>query len=388
VHRPGNVPLVPLVAAADVDEERRLRCFEELARGLGVDLVDLRLDSLQEIPVAGHWFQKYSDGIVAAVSPRARVALVVALVAAVAAAAVVGATVLIWGGDSHAARQPVGLRAGAPPFDVGELGLRNDAEARRVRRAAGLYNRGRRAAAARLLAGDENLVARVGAALARWPTGTITDLDTLARSHPRSAFVRLHLGLALAWARRNDEARRAWQDAQRVDPDSPSALRAEDLRHPEFAPGRPTFVPAFDPPASLARLPFPRQIAALARSARRPDVRAKLLYGVALQRLERPLSAERQYAAAAALAPRNPEARVAAAVGLFDKDRPALAFSRLGPLVRTFPRAPTVRFHLGLLLLWSGRVDAATVELRRARAEGPQTRLGRAAAAILTRIRR
>ena len=117
-------------------------------------------------------------------------------------------------------------------------------------------------------------------------------------------------------------------------------------------------------------------------------MRAKLLYGVALQRLERPVSAERQYAAAAALAPRDPDARVAAAVGLFDKDRPALAFSRLGPLVRTFPRAPTVRFHLGLLLLWSGQVKAAKTELRLARAEGPQTPLGREASAFLARIGR
>jgi hypothetical protein len=77
---------------------------------------------------------------------------------------------------------------------------------------------------------------------------------------------------------------------------------------------------------------------------------------------------------------RDAEARVAAAVGLFDKDRPALAFSRLGPLVRVFPRAPTVRFHLGLLLFWTGRIQAGRLELERARAEGPATPLGRAAA--------
>ena len=115
-------------------------------------------------------------------------------------------------------------------------------------------------------------------------------------------------------------------------------------------------------------------------------MRAKLLYGVALQRLERPVSAERQFAAAASLAPDDPEARVAAAVGLFDKDRPALAFSRLGPLVRTFPRAPTVRFHLGLLLLWIHRLDAARQELRLARAEGPRTPIGMEANAFLVRL--
>jgi Flp pilus assembly protein TadD len=321
-------------------------------------------------------------------SPRARVAVAVSVLAAAAAGATVGATVLIWGGDSHAARQSIGLRPGAPPFLLDELGVRDDREARKLRGAARLYGRGERAAAGRVLAGDPSLEARVGASLARWPRGTITELDTLARAHPRSAFVRLHLGLAFYWARRGTDARDAWHTAKRVDPDSPSAVRAESLAHPEFAPGRPTFVPSFSPPSSLGRLSPARQLAALARAARGGDVRAKLLYGVALQRLERPVSAERQYAAAAALAPRDPDARVAAAVGLFDKDRPALAFSRLGPLVRTFPRAPTVRFHLGLLLLWSGQVKAAKTELRLARAEGPQTPLGREASAFLARIGR
>ena len=319
-------------------------------------------------------------------SPRTRVVLVVAVLAASAAGATVAATVLIWGGDSHAARQPVGLRPGAPPFLLDELGLRTDPEARRLRRAERLLSGGDRAAAARLLAGDGSLGARVGAALAGWPRGTITELDGLAHAHPRSAFVRLHLGLALAWARRDAEARGAWRAAERAAPDSPSAVRAETLLHPELAPGRPVFVPSFEPPASLARHSPQAQLAALARAARRPSVRAKLLYGVALQRLARPVSAERQYAAAAALAPRDPEARAAAAVGLFDKERPALAFSRLGPLVRTFPRAQTVRFHLGLLLLWIGQVDAAKRELRLARTDGPKSLLGRQANALLARL--
>jgi tetratricopeptide (TPR) repeat protein len=318
-------------------------------------------------------------------SPRTRVALVVAVLAAAAAGATVAATVLIWGGDSHAARQ-VGLRPGAPPFLLDELGVRTDPDAQRLRRAERLYSSGERAAAGRLLAGDTSLGARVGAALARWPRATITELDGLARAHPRSAFVRLHLGLALAWARRDTEAQQAWRAAERVGPDSPSAVRAETLLHPEFAPGEPVFVPTFEPPSSLARRSPQAQLAALAGAARRPDWRAKILYGVALQRLERPVSAERQYAAAAALAPNEPEARVAAAVGLFDKERPALAFSRLGPLAKTFPRAQTVRFHLGLLLLWIGQVQTAKKELRLARSEGPKTLLGSQAQAFLARL--
>ena len=319
-------------------------------------------------------------------SPRTRVALLVAVLAAAAAGGTVAATVLIWGGDSHAARQ-VGVRPGAPPLLLDELGVRTDPEAQRLRRAERLYGRGDRAAAGRVLAGDTSLGARVGAALARWPRGTITELDGLAHAHPRSAFVRLHLGLALAWERRDSEAQQAWRAAERVGPDSPSAVRAESLLHPEFAPGRPVFVPTFGPASTLRGSPQ-EELAQLARGARRQDWRGKILYGVALQRLERPVSAERQFAAAAALAPGEPEARVAAAVGLFDKERPSLAFSRLGPLSRTFPRAQTVRFHLGLLLLWIGQVQTAKKELRLTRAEGPKTLLGSQAEALLARLGR
>ena len=68
------------------------------------------------------------------------------------------------------------------------------------------------------------------------------------------------------------------------------------------------------------------------------------------------------------------------------KDAPQRAFSRLGPLARRFPRAPTVRFHLGLLLLWLGDVKDARVQLRRAAAEGPATPLGREAQRFLDRL--
>ncbi|MGB2951776.1 MAG: hypothetical protein WBB74_00130, partial [Gaiellaceae bacterium] len=118
----------------------------------------------------------------------------------------------------------------------------------------------------------------------------------------------------------------------------------------------------------------------------RGGVRQKLIYGVVLQQLGHQLSAERIYAAAAALAPRDPDTRVAAAVARFDKDHPERAFSRLGPLVRVFPRAPTVRFHLGLLLAWLGQVDAAKRQLRLAYALGPSSPLGTEARSFLQRL--
>jgi len=105
-----------------------------------------------------------------------------------------------------------------------------------------------------------------------------------------------------------------------------------------------------------------------------------------LQRLGRPVSAERQFATAAHLAPGDPEARVAAAVGLFSKAKPELAFSRLGPLAPRFPRSQSVRFHLGELLLWIGQLDKARQELRLARQEGPSTPLGRTATEFLAKL--
>ena len=83
-------------------------------------------------------------------------------------------------------------------------------------------------------------------------------------------------------------------------------------------------------------------------------------------------SAERLCARAARLHPDDDEAQVAAAVGRFDMDDLSASFSRLGPLVKRFPHSQSVRFHLGLLLAWTGQRDQAVdgVPARpRARAE-------------------
>jgi tetratricopeptide (TPR) repeat protein len=318
------------------------------------------------------------------VSPRLRIVLIVALAAAAAVGVTVGVTLATRGGKHETATTP-SLRPGAPPLLL-DLGVRTDPEARALRRAAALYTRDRRRAAGRIFARYHSLEARVGAALAAWPRG-LARIEALADRHPRSSLAQLHEGLALYWVGRISAARPAWRRAKRAEPDSSYAVRAGDLLHPEDPiPGLPFFVPSFASPPQLDRLSPPRQFTFLASRARTGGAREKLLYGAALQRLGRPLSAERQFAAAAALAPRDADAQVAAAIGFFDKDAPQRAFARLGPLTRAFPRAPTVRFHLGILLLWLGQVDQAKRQFRLARAEGPSSRLGREANRFLLRL--
>lgn len=319
-----------------------------------------------------------------AVSPRTRVWLVIAAASVAAAGAAVGVTLATRTPTQQAVEITPRPRPGFPPL-VLDLGVRTDAEARALRRAAALYDRGRRSQAARVFAGYRSLEAQLGSAFAAW-RGTLPRIRALAEAHPRSAVAQLHLGLALFWAGRAVEAASAWRRAVAVEPDTLSAVRAGDLLHPNFPRGLPIFVPSFPAPPQLRGLSPPRQLAFLAQRARTGGVHEKLLYGVALQRLGRQLSAERQYTAAATLAPRDPEAQVAAAVGRFDKEHPERAFSRLGPLTRTFPRAPSVRFHLGLLLLWLGKVEAGKRQLRLAREEAPSSALGYEAQRFLVRL--
>ena len=204
---------------------------------------------------------------------------------------------------------------------------------------------------------------QVREALQAWPAGTARRLRILAARYPQSALVQLELGLALALSGQQADAIQAWRAAERAQPDSPSAVRAQDLRHPGSPPGLPPFVPSFTRVTNA--------------------VQSQLLQGAAYQQVLRPVSAERAFLAAVKAAPNDPEALTAAAVGLYDKDRPALAFSRLGPLARRFPHAQTVRFHLGLLLIYFGDMPRARRELALARAQDPRTLLGKRAETLL-----
>jgi tetratricopeptide (TPR) repeat protein len=305
----------------------------------------------------------------------------VAAVALAAAGGVALGAVLVRDSEEDADRP-----SGVPPFVV-DLGVRTDPEAAALRQAARAYSRGERRRAARILARRMSLQARVGAALATWPVGSRARLEQLAQANPDSGAVLFHLGLARYWEGDREGAVDVWRTTRTRDPNSAYGIRATDLLFRRFPPGLPSFIPSFRADRSVTRLPPAAQLAALERNARGRDVRAKLLYGLALQRLERPISARRQYSAAALLAPRNVEALVADAVGRFDKAHPERAFSKLGPLTRRFPRAATVRFHLGVLLLWLGELEEARQQLN-AVARDPRTRsvLAREANRLLTRL--
>jgi tetratricopeptide (TPR) repeat protein len=323
------------------------------------------------------------------VSPRARARLLTGLAAAAAAALVVGATVLQ--GAREGGGEPRGAQAERPPPPL-ELGLsvRDDPEARALREAEEVFEEeGPAAARPRfeelLAASPESVEAAVGVAIAAWPEETVARLEALAADHPDSGVVRLHLGLALLASGDREGAEAEWREALRRDPDTPAALRAEDVLHPEIAPGRPPFVAPLEAPPGLDELTPAEQLAELERLAAGGEVDDMLRYGMALQRVGRPGSASDAFAAASEAHPRSLPAAAAAALGRFEKDDPSAAFSRLGPLARR-DEDGVVRYHLGLALSWIAQVEEAKRQLRQARDAGPQTFYGREAERLLERL--
>jgi tetratricopeptide (TPR) repeat protein len=276
--------------------------------------------------------------------------------------------------------------AGAPRLYL-DLGVRSDPETQALRRAGQLYDKGDRAGAQALFSRDFSLQGQVGDAFASWPAGTLARLRGLAAQNDSSSFVQLHLGLALLWSGDQGGAVAALQRAETLEPDTSSALVAQDLLHPNTVPGMPVFEPSFALPKSIATLSPERQIAALRARAQSRDPHAKILYAIALAQLGHRVTAERVARAAARLAPDDPEALTAAAVFRFDKRKPALSFGELGPLTKRFPRAATVRFHLGLLLLWIEQVKQAKVELNLAVRDEPGSHLAMQARQVLRHLK-
>ena len=185
-----------------------------------------------------------------------------------------------------------------------------------------LYNAGKRGQAAAIFGRYGSLEAQVGTALAAWPSG-FGSLAALAKAHPRSAARAAELRPRPLLARRDPgrEGRLAQTPAG-----------ASPTRRTRSAPrtcSTRTSRAGCRPSCRASRLPPPStgcrrrgSSRYLQRLAETGGARGKLLYGVALQRLGRQLSALREFEAAAALAPGDPEPQVAAAVGRFDKADP------------------------------------------------------------------
>ncbi len=303
------------------------------------------------------------------VSARVRISLIVTGIALLVGAAVAGITAATSSDPPGKVAAAPTVRPGAPPLSL-DLGVRVDPEARDLREGLRLYEAGKRSEAESVFAQHTSLEARIGQSLSRWPDGTVARLTQLSGLHPKSAAVRLNLGIAQFWAG-EDGAKASWRSAAELEPDTAYAVTANNLLFPNYARNLPVFVPTANVSPALAALAPPAQLVELERRAQGGSVADQLFYGVALQRLGRQRSAQQVFARAARSFPGNAEARVAAAVGLFDKAKPVTAFSRLGPLSRRFRNAATVRFHLGLLLLWSGQVKEARRQLRLARTVEP-----------------
>ena len=192
-------------------------------------------------------------------------------------------------------------------------------------------------------------------------------------THPRSSLVALHLGLAHLWTRHDAEAVTAWQRGE-----------AAPARHVLRRARRTTSCTRSSRRACRASCPRSRRRSRSRCSRRRGSSPRSARGRGTAARTRRSSTAPRSSSSAVpsrpsgssprprSLAPNDPEARVAAAVGLFDKADLSRAFSRLGPLVRVFPHAQTVRFHLGVMLVWAAQVEAARKQLRLAKAEAPR----------------
>jgi predicted Zn-dependent protease len=207
-------------------------------------------------------------------------------------------------------------------------------------------------------------VAAVRDALARPPAAAARALESLARVAPNDPVVQFNYGTALLCAGYLADAEQAYLAAKKAGYDTYYEMRADEILHPQF----------FQPPDGLYPLP---------QLNRRDPLIER---GRLLQRQGHQHSAEKLYAKAARLHPKDDEAQVAAAVGRFDESNLSAAFSRLGPLVLRFPRSQAVRFNLGLLLAWTGQRTQAVKEFRRAVELGRGTTLGREAAAFVSRL--
>ena len=203
--------------------------------------------------------------------------------------------------------------------------------------------------------------AAVRAALALPAKKAAVALEPVAQDAPKDPVVQFNYGLALFCAGYLNEASQAFRTAKTTGRDTFYEMRADEILHPQYFTPKDGLYPIFQPVGADALL----------------------LRGVLQQRQGHQHSAERLYRQAALQRPNDDQAQVAAAVGRFDEDNLSASFSQLGPLVKRFPNSQSVRYHLGLLLAWTGRREQAISEFRLARSLGAQTLLGKQSGVFL-----
>jgi predicted Zn-dependent protease len=204
--------------------------------------------------------------------------------------------------------------------------------------------------------------ATVRNALSKGPRRAARALEALADEHPKDPVVQFNYATALYCGGFDAEALQAYRKAKRAGRDTRYEVTADVILHPQFFSegGYPPFVYSGGD--------------------------ALLVQGQIAQRNYHQHTAERIWARAAKLHPNDADAQVAAAVGRFDMDNLSASFSRLGPLVKRFPKSQTVRFHLGLLLVWTGQAKQAIKELRLAHQLDPGTAMGQQAAKLVAGV--
>jgi tetratricopeptide (TPR) repeat protein len=208
----------------------------------------------------------------------------------------------------------------------------------------------------------------------------IDELAAVVEREPDAALARFQLGVAQLWAGHSGDAEATLVALRDGGADDFYRSAADDLLHPEMAPGYPPYFTSFDPDEGGIE-----ELQAIAEQ-RPTDIEAQLQLGAALQGAGRRNDAAEAYARALTLAPESVEAQVARAMNAFDKDDPSgSTFAILGPLVRDNPDVAAARFHLGVALLWLRDVERARAELRQVERDAPGSRLARLATALADR---
>ena len=207
---------------------------------------------------------------------------------------------------------------------------------------------------------------RIEQAYREWPNGSLDAMQQLGLEYSKNAVVQFYRGLALEWAGYPGDATTALELAKKLGRDTLVQGRADDLLHPQF------FQPAGNQPPYPVFQPL--------------EHNALLERGSVLQAQGHQESAERLYALAARRAPADVEAKVAAAVALFDEDNLVPSFSHLGELSGRFPSSQSVHYYLALLLAWTRQVSQSLTQFEDTVRLGPTTVLGSAARRLLEGI--